>query len=165
VGVLVQSNFGGILQVLGAPVGRELGQYAFKRDVQSATQRGDGSIVMVVATDAPLSDRNLRRLAARAIMGLSRTGSSAANGSGDYVLAFSTNSRVRRAYNAQRLTTEELANEEMSALFECVVEATEEAIYNSLFRATTVTGSGHTAEAIPLDKVREILTKFRVSDR
>ena len=165
VGVLVQSNFGGILQVLGAPVGRELGQYAFKRDVQSAGERGDGSIVMVVATDAPLSDRNLRRLAARAIMGLSRTGSSAANGSGDYVIAFSTNARVRRAFNAQRLTTEELANEEMSGLFEGAVEATEEAIYNSLFEATTVSGSGHTAEAIPLDKVRQVLAKYRVSDR
>jgi D-aminopeptidase len=165
VGVLVQSNFGGILQVLGAPVGRELGQYAFKRDVQTAGERGDGSIVMVVATDAPLSDRNLRRLAARAIMGLSRTGSSAANGSGDYVIAFSTNTKVRRAFNAQRLTTEELANEEMSGLFEGAVEATEEAIYNSLFEATTVSGSGHTAEAIPLDKVRQVLAKYRVSDR
>ncbi len=165
VGVLVQSNFGGILQVLGAPVGRELGQYAFKRDVQTAGERGDGSIVMVVATDAPVSDRNLRRLAARAIMGLSRTGSSAANGSGDYVIAFSTNAKVRRAFNAQRLTTEELANEEMSGLFEGAVEATEEAIYNSLFEATTVSGSGHTAEAIPLDKVRQVLAKYRVSDR
>jgi D-aminopeptidase len=161
----VQSNFGGILQVLGAPVGRELGQYAFKRETQSAAERGDGSIVMVVATDAPLSDRNLRRLAARAVMGLSRTGSSASNGSGDYVIAFSTNARVRRAFSAQRLTTDEVANEEMSGLFEGVVEATEEAIYNSLFQATTVTGSGHTAEAIPLDKVRQILAKYRVSDR
>jgi len=165
IGVLVQSNFGGILQVLGAPVGRELGQYAFKRETQSATERGDGSIVMVVATDAPLSDRNLRRLAARAIMGLSRTGSSAANGSGDYVIAFSTNAKVRRPFNARRLTTEELANEEMSALFEGAVEATEEAIYNSLFEATTVTGSGHTAEAIPLDKVRQLLAKYRVTER
>ena len=164
-GVLVQSNFGGILQVLGAPVGRELGQYAFKRDVQSPGERGDGSIVMIVATDAPLSDRNLRRLAARAIMGLSRTGSSAANGSGDYVIAFSTSAKVRRGFTAARLTTEELANESMSGLFEAVVEATEEAIYNSLFQATSVTGSGHTAEAIPLDKVREVLAKYRVSER
>ena len=165
VGVLVQSNFGGILQVLGAPVGRELGQYAFKRESQSATERGDGSIVMVVATDAPLSDRNLRRLAARAVMGLSRTGSSASNGSGDYVIAFSTSTKVRRAYNAQRLTTEEVANEEMSGLFEGAVEATEEAIYNSLFQATSVTGSGHTIEAIPLDKVRQVLAKYHVSER
>ena len=164
-GVLVQSNFGGILQVLGAPVGRELGQYAFKREVQSPAERGDGSIVMIVATDAPLSDRNLRRLAARAIMGLSRTGSSAANGSGDYVIAFSTSAKVRRGFTAARLTTEELANESMSGLFEAVVEATEEAIYNSLFQATSVTGSGHTAEAIPLDKVREVLAKYRVSER
>jgi D-aminopeptidase len=165
VGVLVQSNFGGILQVAGAPVGRELGQYAFKRETETPAERGDGSIVMVVATDAPLSDRNLRRVAARAIMGLSRTGSSAANGSGDYVIAFSTNTKVRRAYNAARLTTEEVANEPMSALFEATVEATEEAIYNSLFEATTVTGSGHTAEAIPLDKVRQVLAKYHVAER
>ncbi|HEX5581942.1 MAG TPA: P1 family peptidase, partial [Gemmatimonadaceae bacterium] len=99
VGVLVQSNFGGVLQVMGAPVGRELGQYAFQRAVEgdsSDLERGDGSIMIVVATDAPLSDRNLERLAARAIMGLSRTGSSASNGSGDYVLAFSTAESVRR---------------------------------------------------------------------
>jgi D-aminopeptidase len=120
---------------------------------------------MVVATDAPLSDRNLRRLAARAIMGLSRTGSSAANGSGDYVIAFSTSTKVRRAFNATRLATEEVANEPMSALFEATVEATEEAIYNSLFEATTVTGSGHTAEAIPLDKVRQVLAKYHVAER
>ncbi|HEY2854118.1 MAG TPA: P1 family peptidase [Gemmatimonadaceae bacterium] len=165
IGVLVQSNFGGILQVMGAPVGRELGQYAFKRESQTPAERGDGSIVMIVATDAPLSDRNLRRLAARAIMGLSRTGSFAANGSGDYVIAFSTNAKVRRPFNAQRLTTEEIANEEMSGLFEGAVEATEEAIYNSLFAATTVTGSGHTAEAIPLDRVRQVLAKYHVADR
>ena len=165
VGVLVQSNFGGILQVLGAPVGRELGQYAFKRETQAANERGDGSIVIVVATDAPMSDRNLRRVAARAIMGLSRTGSSASNGSGDYAIAFSTSTRVRRANNAQRLTTEELGNDEMSGVFEATVEATEEAIYNSLFQATTVSGSGHTAEAIPLDKVRQILAKYHVGDR
>jgi len=165
VGVLVQTNFGGILQVLGAPVGRELGQYAFKRDAESPGERGDGSCVMVIATDAPLSDRNLERLAARAIMGLARTGSSASNGSGDYVLAFSTNEKVRRAYNATRLATEELANEQMSGLFEGAVEATEEAIYNSLFQATTTKANGHTIDAIPLDKVRAVLTKYSVSGR
>jgi D-aminopeptidase len=165
VGVLVQTNFGGILQVLGAPVGKELGQYAFKREVESPGERGDGSCVMVVATDAPLSDRNLERLAARAIMGLARTGSSASNGSGDYVLAFSTNEKVRRAYNATRLATEELANEQMSALFEATVEATEEAIYNSLFMASTTSGNGHTVDAIPLDKVRAVLTKYNVVGR
>jgi D-aminopeptidase len=165
IGVLVQTNFGGILQVLGAPVGKELGQYAFKRDAESPGDRGDGSCVMVIATDAPLSDRNLERLAARAIMGLSRTGSSASNGSGDYVLAFSTSEKVRRAYNAQRLATEELANEPMSGLFQGAVEATEEAIYNSLFQATTTTGNGKTIEALPLDKVRGILAKYGVSGR
>lgn len=158
VGVLVQSNFGGVLQVMGAPVGQELGQYAFK----DATSKdgGDGSIMMVVATDAPLSDRNLKRVASRAIMGLARTGSSASNGSGDYVIAFSTAKEVRRAFGATRLTTTELANEEMSGVFEAVVEATEEAIYNSLFQATTVTGNGRTVEAIPLDRVRAVLRKY-----
>jgi len=165
VGVLVQTNFGGVLQVLGAPVGKELGQYAFQRDAQSPGERGDGSCVMVIATDAPLSDRNLERLAARAIMGLARTGSSASNGSGDYALAFSTNEKVRRAANATRLTTEELANEQMSGLFEAAVEATEEAIYNSLFEATTTTANGHTVQAIPLDRVREVLAKYNVARR
>ena len=164
-GVLVQSNFGGVLQVLGAPVGKELGQYSFRRDVETGRERGDGSIVIVVATDAPLSDRNLERLAARAIMGLSRTGSSASNGSGDYVIAFSTSTKVRRAFNARALTTEELANEEMSGLFQAAVEATEEAIYNSLFMATDVAANGRTVRALPLDSLRTILTKYRVIDR
>lgn len=163
VGVLVQSNFGGILQILGAPVGRELGRYSFQRDVEP--DRGDGSIMIIIATDAPLSDRNLGRLAARSIMGLARTGSFASNGSGDYAIAFSTGATVRRAFDARRLTLEELANEDMSALFEAVVEATEEAIYNSLLRATTVTGSGRTIEALPIDKVREILAKYNVGKR
>ena len=158
VGVLVQSNFGGVLQVMGAPVGQELGQYAFKDAVSK--DGGDGSIMMVVATDAPLSDRNLKRVASRAMMGLGRTGSSASNGSGDYVIAFSTAKEVRRAFNATRLQTTELANEDASAVFEAVVEATEEAIYNSLFQATTVTGNGRTVEAIPLDKVRAVLKKY-----
>jgi D-aminopeptidase len=165
VGVLVQTNFGGILQVLGAPVGKELGQYAFKREAESPGDRGDGSCVMVIATDAPLSDRNLERLAARAIMGLARTGSSASNGSGDYSIAFSTSEKVRRSFNATRLTTEELANEQMSGLFEAAVEATEEAIYNSLFQATTTKANGRTIEAIPLDKVRAVLEKYRVGGR
>lgn len=165
VGVIAQTNYGGILQVLGAPVGKELGQYAFKREAESPGERGDGSCVMIVATDAPLSDRNLERLAARAIMGLARTGSSAANGSGDYVLAFSTSEKVRRQFNAQRLATEELANEPMSALFQATVEATEEALYNSLFMATTTTANGRTIEALPLDKVREVLRKYGVSGR
>jgi D-aminopeptidase len=158
VGVLVQSNFGGVLQVMGAPVGRELGRYAFR----DALERGDGSIMIVVATDAPLSDRNLRRLAARAMMGLGRTGASASSGSGDYAIAFSTARSVRRAWDAERLTTTELANEQASGLFQAVIEATEEAIYNSLFTAVTVEGSGQKVEAIPLDRVREILRKYGV---
>ena len=164
VGVLVQSNFGGVLQVMGAPVGERLGQYSFRQAVEAARDtaagrdpRGDGSIMIVVATDAPLSDRNLERLASRAIMGLSRTGSSASNGSGDYVIAFSTDARVRRTWDAPRHAVEELANDETSALFQAVVEATEEAIYNSLFKATTVRGNGRTVEAIPIARVREIL--------
>ena len=160
VGVLVQSNFGGVLQVMGAPVGRRLGQYAFRRELGgpgAGEGRGDGSIMIVVATDAPLSDRNLRRLASRAMLGLGRTGSSASNGSGDYVIAFSTSAQVRRAWDARRHAVDELANEETSALYQAVVEATEEAIYNSLFRATTVTGNGRTVPAIPIDSVRAIL--------
>lgn len=161
-GVLVQSNFGGVLQVLGAPVGRELGRYAFQRPDGSGVDDGDGSIMIVLATDAPLSDRNLERLAARAMMGLARTGSSASNGSGDYALAFSTGEGVRRAWDAPRLTTTELANEQMSALFQAAVEAVEEAIYNSMFMATTVTGNGRTVEALPLDRVRDILRAYGV---
>ncbi len=164
VGVLVQSNFGGILQVLGAPVGRELGKFAFKDELDR--ERGDGSIMIVVATDAPLSSRNLERLAARAIMGLARTGSSASNGSGDYVIAFSTASSVRRdASSAAPVTVADLPNESMSGLFQAVVEATEEAIYDSLFMATTVSSRFGTAEAIPLDRVRDILARYRAASR
>jgi D-aminopeptidase len=171
VGVLVQSNFGGVLQILGAPVGRELGKYSFKNAV--ARERGDGSVMIIVATDAPISDRNLERLAARAIIGLGRTGSSASNGSGDFVIAFSTAKEVRRVASnpfsgdtTRRLqATAELANNDMSALFEGVVEATEEAIYNSLFMATSVTQRGRTVDAIPLDRVREILARYNVRER
>lgn len=163
VGVLVQTNFGGILQILGAPVGKELGRYSFRGNVDA--ERGDGSIMIVIATDAPLLDRNLERLAARSMLGLARTGSFASNGSGDYALAFSTNAGVRRPVNAERLALQELGNDQASALFAAVVEATEEAIYNSLFRATTVTGSGRTVEALPMDRVREILRRFNVADR
>jgi D-aminopeptidase len=172
VGVLVQSNFGGVLQVLGAPVGRELGRYAFKDALEH--ERGDGSIMIVVATDAPVSERNLERLAARAIMGLARTGSSASNGSGDFVIAFSTASEVRRNAASVRPSPDstrrlrasaELSNDDMSPLFEGVVEATEEAIYNSLFMATTVSARGRTVEAIPLDRVREILARYNVGRR
>ena len=167
IGVLVQSNYGGVLQVDGVPLGRELGQYAFK-DVVAAgpassgsarEARGDGSVIVVVATDAPLSDRNLGRVASRAMMALGRTGSSASNGSGDYALAFSTAASVRRAFDAKGLATEELANEQMTALFQAGVDAVEEAVYNSMFMATTETGNGVTVEAIPLDAVRDVLRK------
>ena len=170
VGVLVQTNFGGVLQVLGAPVGRALGKYAFRDAVEQ--ERGDGSIMIVVATDAPLSDRNLRRLASRALLGLGRTGSSASNGSGDYVIAFSTSPSVRRRQvqgpsesSPVLLSSSELANDETSPLYEAVVEATEEAIYNSLFMATSTTARGHTVEAIPLDSVRAILSRYNVNSR
>lgn len=157
VGVLVQTNFGGVLSVMGAPVGQALGRYAFENDVSK--ERGDGSVIVVIATDAPLSDRNLRRVAARAMMGLGRTGSSASNGSGDYAIAFSTAKQVRRAWDARQHTTTELANAEMSAVFQGTVEAVEEAVYNSLFMASTVTGNGQTVDAIPLHRVREVLSQ------
>lgn len=163
VGVLVQTNFGGVLQVLGVPVGRELGRYAFKEEVEQ--ERGDGSVIIVVATDAPILDRNLRRIGARALMGLARTGSSASNGSGDYVIAFSNAEKMRRPLKARRPQAEELENEEMSGLFQAVVEATEEAIYNSLFMASTVEGNGHKSEPIPLDRVKEILARYSAQSR
>lgn len=170
VGVLIQSNFGGVLQILGAPVGRELGRFSFQNAKDD--DAGDGSIMMVVATDAPLSDRNLRRVASRAIMGLARTGSSASNGSGDYVIAFSTAASVRRhvadpsAVGSKReRTIADLDNEAMSALFQATVESTEEAIYNSLFMATTVTSRGRTIKALPLDSVRAILSKYNITSR
>ena len=156
IGVLVQANHGGDLTILGVPVGRELGRNGITR---GTARPGDGSIIMVVATDAPLSDRNLRRLAARAMLGLSRTGSAAQNGSGDYVIAFSTSPQVRRPRGAARLTTTELRNDEMNPLFQATVEATEEAIYNALFMATTTSGSGNRVEAIPLEEVKRILAR------
>jgi len=191
VGVLVQSNFGGILQMGGAPVGIELGQYSFSGQVQrpgaGAAREPDaapvptaaratppapwdprsdvqewGSIMMVVATDAPLSDRNLERLAKRVIMGLSRTGSYASNGSGDYVIAFSTSNGVRRSTTPSVMRIDDLHNEQMSGLFEAAVEATEEAVYNSLLKAVTVTGNGRTVEALPLEPTLAVLRKYGV---
>lgn len=160
VGVLVQSNFGGDLQILGVPVGRGLGRSGVKPRPEPRNERG--SIMIVVATDAPLSDRNLRRLASRAMLGLGRTGSAASNGSGDYVIAFSTNTAVRRDARHTRHATTELANEEMSGLFQATVEATEEAIYNSLFAASEVSSRGGTVEALPVTEVLRILRAHRV---
>ncbi|HSR42056.1 MAG TPA: P1 family peptidase [Longimicrobiales bacterium] len=171
VGVLVQSNFGGILSMNGAPVGRELGRYSFRGAVEGGgpdapdpwtdQEEGQGSIMIVVATDAPLSPRNLERLAKRAVMGLARTGSFAGNGSGDYVIAFSTAESVRREGGGDGpRTVAELPNGEMSGLFQGVVEATEEAIYNSLLKATTVTGMGRTADALPIAETVEVLRRY-----
>ena len=144
VGALVQTNFGGSLQMGGAPVGREL--------AAASPNSGDGSCMMVLATDAPVDARNLRRIASRAIFGLARTGSSGANGSGDYAIAFST----------QRSPGRLLTNDEASPLFLAAIEATEEAIYNSLLQAVTTTGNGHTVQALPIEKVAEILRKHAV---
>lgn len=167
VGVLVQSNFGGILTIAGAPVGRELGRYSFRSDVErgegEGRDPGDGSIMIVVATDAPLSERNLERLASRAMLGLARTGSSASNGSGDYVIAFSTAESVRRRAGRGVPSVADLPNDRTSGLFQAVVEATEEAIVNSLLRATPVTGvGGVTAEALPLEETVAILRRYGV---
>ncbi len=168
-GVLVQSNFGGILQIGGAPVGIELGQYSFSDQVSREQAPGPeedihewGSIMMVIATDAPLSDRNLERVARRAVMGLSRTGSYASNGSGDYVIAFSTANSVRRSSASEIHELEDLPNGRISALFQATVEATEEAIYNSLFKAETVTSNGRTVEALPITETAEILKRYGV---
>jgi D-aminopeptidase len=194
VGVLVQSNFGGVLQIAGAPVGQELGRY-YLRDKLNAEARtpvanlthtesrtacttcvddddtAKGSIMIVVATDAPLDARNLQRLASRALLGLARTGTSGSSQSGDYVIAFSAAPDLRIS-SEERLhpsaplgspnspvSTRVLPNDAMSPLFLAVIEGTEEAIYNSLLRATTVTGNGHTAEALPIAATLDILRR------
>jgi D-aminopeptidase len=160
VGVLVQTNFGGILTITGAPVGRELGRYYLK-DYVEGDKQANGSIMIVVATDAPIDHRNLSRLAARAMMGLARTGSSGSNGSGDFVIAFSTASEVRiHADRKQDQPRTLLSNEGMSPLFEAVIEATEESIYNSMLRAHDVSGRGHIAKALPLRETVDILKKY-----
>jgi D-aminopeptidase len=165
VGVLVQTNFGGVLSIAGAPVGQELGQYYLHNELQegSGKDKADGSCMMVIATDAPIDARNLRRLAARAWLGMARTGSAASNGSGDYAIAFSTAPQLR-IHTLEKPPTrhvELLTNDAMSPLFLAVIEATEEAIYNSMFRATTMSGNGHTVEGLPIDKTIEILREHR----
>lgn len=164
VGVLVQTNFGGVLQVLGAPVGKELGRHSYRNQLMQ--ERGDGSVIIVVATDAPLSDRQLERVAARAMLGLGRTGSDASNGSGDYVIAFSTSPDVRRRQGeGPARAIRVLADDAVSPIFQATIEATEEAIYNSLFRATDVSSARRTVTALPLDSVRTILRKHGVGSR
>ena len=160
VGVLVQSNFGGVLQIAGAPVGVELEEYYFKRQLQDGA---DGSCMIVVATDAPLDARNLKRLAKRAMFGLAKTGGIASNGSGDYVIAFSTAAHLRIPYQAESAlrTGEVLRNEAMSPLFLGVIEATEEAILNSLVAAEDAKGHlGHERKALPMKEVIPILRKY-----
>ncbi|MCP3957231.1 MAG: P1 family peptidase [bacterium] len=199
VGVLVQTNFGGVLTVDGAPVGEELGQYSFREELEAMAayaaeqvaaaaakeaaaaaakeadsapedsapvdstpaESGDGSCMIVVATDAPLSPRNLERVARRAVLGLARTGSFLSNGSGDFVIAFTTKNRTRAdAAGVRRI--EDLPNNRMSPIFLATVEAVEEAVYNSLTRATTVKGyKGHVREAIPIRDLRQALKRPR----
>lgn len=156
-GALVQTNFGGVLQMAGLPVGQALGQYYLK---DSLADGADGSIMIILATDAPLSDRNLTRLARRALAGLARTGAALSNGSGDYVLAFSTAESVRRTAERRNQVTAypELPNEMISPLFEAAIEATEEAIYNSLCMAETMTGYRGTVTALPLEQFKTIFT-------
>jgi D-aminopeptidase len=156
VGVLVQSNFGGILMVDGTPVGRALDRHYLSDEVSHDV---DGSVMIIVATDAPLSPRNLERLAKRAFLGVARVGGFASNGSGDYVIAFSTHEAVRRRPFEEGLSEqyEELKNEAMTPLFLAAVEATEEAILNSLFMAETMTGTrGRTVEALPVEEVMRL---------
>lgn len=160
VGVLVQTNFGGVLQIAGVPVGKELGKYYLSNQLNHSP---DGSCMIVVATDAPITHRNLKRLAKRALFGLARTGGIGSNGSGDYVIAFSTAKELRIPYDSQSsfLQQKVLRNEQMSPLFLAVIEATEEAILNSLFQAKSVTGyKGRTIEALPVSKVLEILNRY-----
>ena len=167
VGVLVQTNYGGVLTINGAPVGRELGRYYLRDELAPPPPQqdgADGSVIIVIATDAPLDARNLSRMGARAMLGLARTGAAATNGSGDYAIAFSTAKDVRiRPVNQNERhvprNVKTLVNDATSPLFLAVIEATEEAIYNSLFKATTVSGKGRTVEALPLDRTVEILRK------
>jgi len=152
VGALVQTNFGGVLQMDGIPVGKKLGQYYLKAELNDAS--ADGSIMIIIATDTPLSDRNLRRLAKRGLSGLARTGASMSNGSGDYVIAFSTAEEVRRTMERRSKVWAypEVPNDLMSPLFQAAIEATEEAIHNSLCMAETMTGyKGRKVEALPLE--------------
>jgi D-aminopeptidase len=164
-GVLVQANFGGVLQMDGVPVGRELGRYAFAPAARAGSSveemRADGSCMIVVATDAPLTARHLERLAARAVFGLARTGSSFSNGSGDYAIAFSTAPGLRvHPDDTSPRERRVLPTEALSPLFQAALEATEEAVLNALLRATTVTGFGQRVEAIPIDGVRAALVKY-----
>lgn len=160
VGVLVQTNFGGVLEIAGVPVGQKLNKFYLKDELNNTV---DGSCMIVVATDAPLDARNLERLAKRAFMGLAKTGGIASNGSGDYIIAFSTDSSVRVPYDAGRVLQQNvLSNDEMTPLFLAAIEATEEAIINSLFAAETMKGKNNrTVEALPVKEVIEIFKNYK----
>jgi D-aminopeptidase len=173
VGVLVQSNYGGVLTMGGAPVGKILGRYSYQPRPQAglAVPRlpvpgslfpdyGDGSCMIVVATDAPVDARDLKRIAARAIFGLARTGSSYSNGSGDFAIAFSTDARSRTRFGSIESHANLLTGDGVSPLFQATLEATEEAVYNSLLKATPVSSRFGKAEALPIDKVKEILGRY-----
>jgi len=172
VGVLVQTNFGGVLSIDGAPVGIELGKYFLKDTLEKENKTSsknktdlndtaDGSIIIVIATDAPIDARQLKRMAARSMSGLARTGSAMTNGSGDYAIAFSTAPDVRVKAGENLRSIKLLSNDAMSPLFLAVIEATEEAIYNSMFRAVTVKGKeNRTVEALPIDETLKILRKY-----
>jgi D-aminopeptidase len=161
VGVLVQTNFGGVLEINGAPVGEELQQYYLSQHVRD---KADGSCMIIIATDAPVDARNLERMAKRALLGLGKTGGIAANGSGDYVIAFSANAglRIPHNYPDKTQTVTLLRNDDVTPLFLATIEATEEAIINSLFKAETLVGKeGNRSEALPIDKTLKILKKYR----
>jgi D-aminopeptidase len=167
IGVLVQSNYGGVLTMGGAPVGKLLGRYSYRPAGQQASgpsgkdDHGDGSCMIVVATDAPVDARDLKRIAARAVFGLARTGSSYSNGSGDFAIAFSTAADLRTRFGSTTAQARTLLPADgVSPLFQAALEATEEAVYNSLLKATPVSSRFGKAEALPIDKVKEILGRY-----
>jgi D-aminopeptidase len=161
VGVLVQSNYGGVLTMGGAPVGKILGRYSYQPRPSGQDDHGDGSCMIVVATDAPLDARDLKRLAARAVFGLARTGSSYSNGSGDFAIAFSTAADLRTRFGSSTVQPRTLLpTDGVSPLFQAALEATEEAVYNSLLKATPVSSRFGKAEALPIDRVKEILGRY-----
>ena len=163
VGVLVQSNYGGVLTMDGAPVGKALGRYAYQPKATGVENNdsGDGSCMLVVATDAPIDARDLKRLAARAVFGLARTGSSYSNGSGDFAIAFSTAPDLRTRFGSSTAQARTLLpTDGVSPLFQAALEATEEAVYNSLLKATAVSSRFGKSEPLPIDRLREVLKRY-----
>ena len=161
VGVLVQSNYGGVLTIGGAPVGKILGRYSYQPRTSGRDDHGDGSCMIVVATDAPLDARDLKRIAARAVYGLARTGSSFSNGSGEFAIAFSTAPDLRTKFGSAAVQARALLPADgVSPLFQATLEATEEAVYNSLLKASPVTSRFGKADALPIDRLKEILAGY-----